>query len=331
MLQQMEKWPEGLHECEAADLFRILGGPSLIHVAGRREPALFVSVLLHGNETSGWSAVRNLMKKYRGETLPRSLSMLVGNVLAAAEGMRYLEGQADYNRVWLAGTTVEHAMAAQALEEMRRRGVFASVDIHNNTGVNPHYACVNRLDNRFFQLAALFSRTVVYFTKPEGVQTAAFAELCPAVTLECGQPGEARGIAHAQEYIEACLHLAEIPQHPISRHDIDLYHTVAIVKVPDYASVGFGKEAADFQFNADLDRLNFTELPIGTSLGRMRDGCEARLVVADVSGREVGEAYLDYQGGEIRTKVRLMPSMLTRNLPVIRQDCLGYFMERIVI
>ncbi|HCU24730.1 MAG TPA: peptidase M14 [Deltaproteobacteria bacterium] len=329
MLQQLEYWPEDLYECETADLFRVLGGPSLIHVPGRREPALFVSVLLHGNESSGWLALRRLMEKYRGAVLPRSLSVLVGNVLAARDGLRCCPGQADYNRVWLAGTTPEHRMAAKVLEEMRRRGVFAGIDVHNNTGINPHYVCVNRLENSFFQLATLFSRTVVYFTKPEGVQTSAFAEFCPAVTLECGQPGEERGIAHAQEYLEACLHLAEIPRHPISRHDIDLYHTVAIVKLPDDVSIGFGKEAADFQLDADLDRLNFTELPEGTFLGRIRDGCEARLVVADISGREVGENYLDYRQGEIRTKVKLMPSMLTRNLSVIRQDCLGYFMERI--
>ena len=57
---------------------------------------------------------------------------------------------------------------------MRERGVFASIDLHNNTGSNPHYACVNRLDNRYLHLATLFARTVVYFLRPTGVQSVSY-------------------------------------------------------------------------------------------------------------------------------------------------------------
>ena len=55
--------------------------------------------------------------------------------------------------------------------------MFASIDIHNNTGLNPHYGCVNRLDPPFLHLATLFSRIVVYFKRPLGVQSAAFASV----------------------------------------------------------------------------------------------------------------------------------------------------------
>jgi hypothetical protein len=83
---------------------------------------------------------------------------------------------------------------------MIRRGVFASIDVHNNTGLNPHYACVNRLDKEFLWLASLFGRLVIYFTHPKGTQTAAFAPFCPAVTLECGKPEHPYGVEHAFEY-----------------------------------------------------------------------------------------------------------------------------------
>lgn len=330
MLQVLEKIPPGLLQRPAEALHEVLPGPTLIHLAGRREAPLFVSVLLHGNETTGWEALRALLLRYEGPGLPRSLSIFLGNVMAAREGRRRLENQPDFNRVWMAGTSPEHAMTHQVLEAMRVRGVFASVDVHNNTGVNPHYACVNRLDQRFFHLAALFGRVVVYFTKPEGVQASAFAELCPAVTLECGQPGDPRGIAHAQEYLDACLHLSEIPNHPVAGHDLDLYHTVAVVKVPDYLSFGFGAEAAQIRLRENLDHMNFTELEAGTLLGWMSGETAGRLVVSDEAGRDVGERFLDYRAGEIRTKVPLMPSMFTLNREVIRQDCLGYFMERLI-
>jgi succinylglutamate desuccinylase len=135
---------------------------------------LFVSVLLHGNETTGWQAVRQLLRCYRERELPRSLSLFIGNVRAARYGQRRLDGQPDYNRIWGPGSTPEHAMAEAVLRQMRQRGVFASVDIHNNTGTNPHYACVNYLDPSTLHLATLFGRTVLYFRRPEGVQSMAF-------------------------------------------------------------------------------------------------------------------------------------------------------------
>jgi succinylglutamate desuccinylase len=329
MLTVVETLPEGILDVEAKGLCKLLPGPTLIHLQGRRRPALFVSVLLHGNEESGLRAAQGLLRKYAGQELPRALSLLIGNVAAARYGARSLDQQPDYNRIWREGPTLEHAMTRRVLDEMKTRGVFASVDLHNNTGINPHYACVNRLEDRFFHLAILFSRTVVYFTRPEGVQAAAFAELCPAVTLECGQAGQTHGIEHAQDYLEACLHLSEIPRHPVPPHDMDLFHSVAVIKVPEHASIGVGSEDADIRLVDDLDHLNFSELSPDTLLGWRRGSNATRLVAWDENGREVGERYFAYRGDEIRTKAPFMPSMLTLNKPVIRQDCLGYVMERL--
>ncbi len=333
MLKILHTLPEGLLEAEARELHGLLGGPTLIHLQGRREPPLFVSVLLHGNETTGFEAIKRLLRQPgpAAQGLSRSLSLFIGNVAAARVGLRRLDGQPDYNRVWPGGQpgyTPEHAMMAQVVEIMGERGLFASVDVHNNTGLNPHYACVNRIDHRFLQLASLFSRTVVYFIRPAEVQSMAFAALCPAVTLECGQPGQEHGVKHALAYLEACLHLLEIPQHSVSEHDLDLFHTVATVKVPEEVSFGFSSSSVDLHFVNDLDRMNFTELPAGTVIAEVRPQSCARLAVSDENGMDVSERYFGLEDGELRTRVSVMPSMLTRDERVIRQDCLCYLMER---
>lgn len=329
MLTVLEQLPAGLLEREAPQLHEVLSGPTLIHLRGRRPEPLLISVLLHGNESTGWLALRELLRRHPPENLPRSVSVLIGNVAAARDGLRRFEHQPDYNRVWRGDDgTPEHAMARQVVDEMRDRRVFASVDVHNNTGFNPHYACVNRLDHRFLHLATLFSRTVVYFIKPDTVQSLALAAVCPAVTLECGQPGQPHGTEHALSYLEACLHLAELPAHPVAEHDINLFHTVAVLKVPAESSFGFEAEASDIWFASDLDRLNFRELPAGTVLGWVRDGCSGRLEAWNEAGQEVGSRYFAVDDGEIRTSLPVMPSMLTLDARVIRQDCLGYFMER---
>jgi hypothetical protein len=328
MLTVLESLPDGLLQLEAHELHRVLPGPTLVHLPGRREPPLFVSVLLHGNEVTGWLALRELLRGCAGRPLPRALSVLVGNVAAAREGVRRLEGQADHNRIWSGGDSPEHHMAREVLEQLRRRGLFAAVDVHNNTGLNPHYACVNVLDHRYLHLATLFSRTVVYFIRPASVASMALAALGPAVTLECGQPGQPHGTEHAVEYLRSCLNLLELPTHPVAEADLDLFHTVAVMTLPEDLTFGFSAGTPGLQLAGDLDRMNFRELPRGTVLG-WTDGQGALPVEAwDESGRNVAPRYFELAEGELRTRVPLMPSMLTLDTRVIRQDCLGYVMER---
>ncbi|MFO7542410.1 MAG: M14 family metallopeptidase [Thiobacillus sp.] len=332
MLSEYNTLPQGLLDLPASRLGKVLPGPALIHLPGRRTPPLFVSVLLHGNEDAGWMAVQSVLKQYGATELPRALSLFVGNIAAARSGQRRLDGQPDYNRVWPGGEdppTAESAMMQQVVDAMRTRGVFASIDIHNNTGLNPHYACVNRLDQDFLQLATLFSRIVVYFIRPRGVQSAAFADLCPSVTVECGKPGTPGSAEHAATYIEACLHLSDFPVHPVAPHDIDLFHTVATVKVPEQTSFGFNAPEADIDFVPELDHFNFRELQRSNLLGRVRPDSPARLQAWNEAGEDIGARLFDYQQGEITLRQPLMPAMLTRDARVIRQDCLCYLMERI--
>lgn len=216
----------------------------------------------------------------------------------------------------------------QVVEVMDERGIFASVDVHNNTGRNPHYACINSLDTPFLHLAALFGRTVVYFTRPTGVQSLAMAQLAPAVTLECGKPDQPFGMQHVMEYLEACLQLSHHPDHPLTAREMDLFHTVATVKVPEAVSFGFDSPDSDISLAGDLELLNFRELSRGTLLGRVRSGLGVGLSVVDDQGADVSDRYLEAVAGELRLRLPVMPSMLTRDCRVIRQDCLCYLMER---
>jgi succinylglutamate desuccinylase len=330
MLRQYSDLPPGFLTASAHEIEEVLGGPSLIHLPGLRERPLFVSVLLHGNEITGLEAIQALLRVYLDRPLPRALSLFVGNVSAARHAQRRLDGQPDYNRVWPGGEDIaseEARMLATVVDQMRQRRVFASIDVHNNTGLNPHYACVNRLDGRFLYLASLFSHTVVYFTRPRGVQAMAMAELCPAITVECGQPGSEYAAEHARELIDAALHLQEIPDHPAT--ELGVFQTVGTVKVPPDVSFDFAGGDVDLQLLEDIDQFNFRELPAGTVLARVPKGRGGWLSVEDNDGREVSERYLILEDGEIHLRHSIMPSMLTCNLRVIRQDCLCYFMERL--
>lgn len=331
MLRVIDHLPEPLLHVSQHNIGAVLKGPTLMHLEGRRAERLFVTVLQHGNEDVGLRAVQQVLAKYGARDLPRCLSVFFSNVDAAGADARHLPHQPDYNRVWPGGALdhlPEAAMMREVVERMAARPLFASIDLHNNMGLNPHYACVNSVENRFLQLATLFSRTVVYFNQPKGVQSAAFARLCPSVTLECGQAGNERGITHAADFLDACLNLEHLPDYPVHAHDIELFHTTAVVKVPADASIGVGGADidADIVLIEDLEFLNFRELQPGTVLGTVKPGYGLR--VTDESGREVAGDYLTSDDGRLRIKRSVMPSMLTINTTAIRQDCLCYFMER---
>ena len=327
MLNIINSIPDNLLTLPATRLYTILPGPTLIHLEGRTNPAVFVSVLLHGNEHTGWDAVRKLLSKYSTKVLPRSLSLFIGNVEAARHNKRFLEGQPDFNRIWNGGPLPEHQMIRKILEEMKQRGVYISIDIHNNTGKNPHYACVNRTHNEFLQVATLFSRTMVYFIRPEGVQSMAFAEFCPAVTVECGTSGELQGTEHALEFIEACLHLSEIPTNAVNSHNINIYHTIAVVKIPDKYTFGFDSINNDLKLYKETEFYNFRELPEGTPIGEVNGQIRDPLNVQDEEGNEVCDRYFTIDNGIIRSRRKIVPAMITLNTEIIQKDCFCYLME----
>lgn len=331
MLTVVDALPEGFLATPARELHRVLTGATLIRLPGRRAPALFVSVLLHGNEDSGLAGVQQVLRDHAGRELPRALAVLVGNVGAAREGLRRLDGQPDYNRVWPG--TVEHAHTAEAAAMahahrlVTEHGVFAALDIHNNTGINPHYGVVSRLDAATLHLALLFSRTVVWFRGLPGTQTASFAGIAPAVAVECGKPGQPANARAAADFIAAALHLAEFPVHDVREQDIDLYHSVAIVRLRPDVSFSFGDAAAQVRFSAQLDHMNFRELSAGAVFGHCEHAMP--LDVRDESGADVAAMFFASDAGRLCLQRPAMPAMLTLDERVVRQDCLCYLMERV--
>jgi uncharacterized protein len=331
-LECFDHFPDALMDVPASGLWQHLRGPSLFYIAGRRTEPLFVSVLLHGNEDSGWRAVQAVLQEHREESkLPRSLLLFVGNIEAAKANLRTLPQQEDYNRVWPGTSRPDTEIASlmrNVVEIVRRKTPFASVDIHNNTGRNPHYACVNSLAETHLYLARLFSRTVVYFEEPVGVQSAALAKICPAVAVECGRAGEVASVSHAAEFVASVLAMQRFPDHPVPDGDLDLMRTFAMIKVPPDASFSYDGTDADLRLRGDLDQLNFSELDPGTVFGTLGNGRHQHLQVFPVEdGASV--PYFEYAGEQIRLSQRAIPAMLTLDPNAVRLDCLGYLMHRI--
>lgn len=330
-LAELDALPDGFLELsDPTQLFTIMPTPTLVHLQGRRTDTLFVTVLLHGNEDTSFFAIQELLRRYQHKTLPRSLMIFFGNIEAARFGQRHLVEQPDYNRVWPGSelaASAESELMQSVVERVTQHNLFASIDVHNNTGTNPYYGCINVLDNRFLYLARLFSRTVVFFETPRGVQSMAMAKYCPAVTLECGKTGVDVNTDKVVSFIDAVLHLDHFPEHALLPQDIDLIQTVARVTVPADSSFSFSNQDADIRLLPELERYNFTELPAHTLFAYTHT--EKHLQVWDDEGMEVSQLYFEKQGQQLLLAQSTIPAMLTLDTEVIRQDCLCYLMERL--
>ena len=209
---------------------------------------------------SGLKSVQDLLRKY-GEDLPRAIYLFVGNVTAAAQGNRVIPGQVDHNRCW-PGTEMadceETRLMQAVVDRVSRAPLFAAIDIHNNSGFNPHYAGITKVTQENQHLAAMFNHIALVFKRPRGVSSMSFEDFCPAITLECGLPGEPTGIHHATEMLDALLHLDHIPQRPVPAHDLQLVRTIATLNIPDHVSFDFNlSDQVDLSFEQDFDHLNF--------------------------------------------------------------------------
>ncbi len=328
-LRVHSRLPDGLLECDATALHRLLGGPTLIRLAGGRTPALFVSVLLHGNETSGWDGVRTYL---RANPEPeRDLTLFVGNTRAAEAGVRALPDQPDFNRIWRNTGGAGGAVAAAVRAAIAHEVYFASVDLHNNTGHNPYYSVLTELAPLNLGLAQLFSDKAVYVEEPDTVLTRLFTGRCPAVTLEAGPVGDPRCAQRVTDFLSRLMALDAVP---VARADsLSLFRTRVRVHVREGVTFGFEGDEARAEdialvLTGGVEAVNFHELSSGTVFGASGLPAARVLRVLDVSHRDVTGEYFQQDGREILLKQAVVPAMYTTDPYVVRQDCLCYFMER---
>lgn len=329
-LTRLDAPPPGLFDLPASALEAALGGPTLIRIEGDRVPALFVSVLLHGNETSGWEAVRRVLGS--ADRPRRSIELFIGNVAAAHRELRSLPGQTDYNRIWKDHRGPEAALAEALLSTLAGGELFAAVDFHNNTGQNPHYAVLTALSATHRGLAWLFSDTAVFIEEPDTVLSRALEAFCPSIAVEVGPIRNPRSDDRATSLLTTLLGLDALPVDPGSA--LSLFRAVARVHVePDvrfeFADSPTPAAAVDLVLTGGLESINFHAVEAGFELARTTLAGGAGLQVLDPSHRNVTDHWLERDDGVIRLRRGTVPAMVTMDPIVIRQDCLCYLMARL--
>ncbi|MEE2526772.1 succinylglutamate desuccinylase/aspartoacylase family protein [Hyphobacterium sp. HN65] len=325
-LDRMDQLPGAMARTAARDVRTLFPESTLITLEGRQKDPLFVSALIHGNETVGWEALKKLQAWMTHHPLPRSLLIFIGNVRAAEQQKRMVPGRPDYNRIWKGGDTPEHALAARVLAEARAARPFAAIDLHNNTGANPLYALVHERRAPDLQLTSLFAAHAMWTRNPPGTLSEALSDFCPAITAECGHSGIAANEEAAFNLILDALHI----DHWRGEADLDLdvYRVTGRIEIdPDAAIVFEHGAAGDIELPASLEKWNFFDRPAGSTFARLLNGKDV-VRVCDDDGRDVTEDVFRREGDRLLLTRDFTPAMLTVNETAIRADCLGYLMEK---
>ena len=319
--------PDGFFAISTANIRTLFPNPTLIQLDGKDPNFLFISILLHGNEYTGLKVMQRVLAEH-AEDLPRSILLFIGNVRAAEVNRRFLPGQVDYNRCW-PGTDQEPSPTSQMMQRVVEIAhglpLFAAIDIHNNTGKNPHYACITDPSPENQNLAARFNRVGMVYNH-HGVCTMAFNGICPAATLECGRPGDPKGIEHACRFLEDMLTLDELPHTRPTRHALHLVESHLTLNIPEHVSFEFDPAAdADLRFENDIEDRNFTPIGPHQVFGYTR--VARPISITDTDGHDVTDDIIRVEEGKIYLNNTLMPAMLTRDKLVVRQDCLCHLLQ----
>jgi len=326
-LDQLGHMPGAITQVGVRQVRQVFPNPTLVHLKGERDPPVFLATLLHGNETTSFAVLQHLARRVAAGRLRRSLLVFIGNVAAAEAGKRHLDGQPDFNRIWGHGDTAHHRLAGQVLDVARRSGILASIDVHNNTGRNPVYGCINSMRPEDLHLASRFAPIGVYYLNPPTTQSIAFSHLGPAITLECGQSGDADGLAAAIDLLDYVLDCESLPRQPPPAGAVRLFQTVGRVVVEPARRLSFGPApGAELVFRPDLPELNFKPVEQG-ALWAVSECGPGGLRVLDEHGGDLTDQFFDTSGPAISLRQSIVPAMITEDQDIIRSDCLCYLMK----
>lgn len=323
--------PPGLLQLGAPELLDRLGGPTVIAVAGpdgTMARPLVVAALLHGNETTGWEAVRGWLARVEAKP-PFPVVVVLGNLAAAARNRRNLAALEDHNRCWTPRprTALERA-CAKLLKKIAKLEPFLALDIHNTNGSNPCHAVYVRRDDdqRARDFAAMFAADVVCTELVQHTFMEACAALCPALTLECATPADPDGLARADRFLRR---LAAAAPRPSRR--ARFYRIAERIELAAGVRLGHVAGEGEVVIAPDADRsFNFVELRPGTVLATLAGRASDLLRVIDVSGatQRAGAAsgYLAQQGDKLIVARACTPALIVCDAGLVAQDCLCYLL-----
>jgi hypothetical protein len=202
------------------------------------------------------------------------------------------------------------------------------VDLHNNTGHNPPFSVVTRLDETRLALTSLFSHLCIHNDLRLGTLIEATEDDFPGVTIECGRAGNPAADVTAFEGLERYLE-EEIPSAPTGG-DLTVLEKPIRVCIPNGTRLAFAEQAvagADLTVMGDIDRHNFQLMPPNEPVGWVEDADAWPVVARGADGQDVSRELFGMRGKLLETRQAGVPIMMTTDPVGAASDCLFYLVR----
>ena len=306
-----------------------LSRPVAIEIPGKdTSRCRVVSVLIHGNEPSGFFAVYEFIKK---EVQPvTNLSIVISSIRAAKVppvfSHRVVPGEFDLNRRF--GVLDCHnrvtELARHITEYIRSLCPEVIIDLHNTSGNGPAFS-VSISDHPVIrQVATLFSEQMIVTQLNVGSLMEQNFN-CPVVTVECG--GAEDPVAHRCA-LDGLLKFSQLSlRTEQSELPMKVYMHPVRVKAVEGVSLTYERqENSDFDLTLlfDIEKFNNNVLPIGASIGWVGRELADCLTAIDDFGYQVVHNFFAVKDNQIIAKQALQIFMATARRDIALSDCLFY-------
>ena len=360
--------PKEVAALSAEELLGALGGPTLFDLRRSGEPPLFVSTLLHGNETSGWDAVRRIAG--RGEAYEFSWMLFLGNVEAAAQGARSLPGQGDFNRIWNVDDEADGSASnarpsgawegrmpspqARASSPQRKAGVSSApkegrmssppTDVwQEDSHARPAEAQMANAVTQAAQAAQPFFAVDVHnnsgHNPPYSVITAldettlAAAAAFSPLAIHARQPAGVQTRRFARFCPAVTIETGQ-PEDPESAERAEEYLLRCLrggePPAAEHSRLSLYENTVRVTVRGDVEpHPGLERLNFGVAAPGQCIAHRGELLAQDSLGRNVTDRYLEADGTATRLKRSVTLSMYTSDVAIARQDCLCYFMTQV--
>ncbi len=335
-VQFFDSLPSFFFDINQKNVLEHLQGMSLIFHAGNYENTVLVSTMLHGNETSGLDILKKFLKKIEGIEDRPNILILLGNPKAFHENKRFIQGQLDHNRIWTTKESRPDNLTAQkAINHFIEHDFLCAVDIHNNTGKNPIFCCVNRLDKKTLGLAQMFGTDVLFFEDPETALSTFMGRFCPSMAIECGLSGDEFGIERATKFLTEVVKIRtkeDLIEHKFKKN---IFKSFGKFTLPIDTEVSFIRR--DFlpteknkgvYFFDDLEGYNLKLVPEGTHFGFLF-GEKSQVESFTDFGEDIFSKYFEIKDNKIISKISFYAAMVTKDVAVAKADCFFYFLNKV--
>lgn len=336
MSQSIVVYPDGaLPDLSGTEeeVLRRMGSASWWLVPGRdRTRKRVITTLLHGNEPSGFRAIRAWSAA--GSVPAVDLLFFVSAVEAAIGPPLYAHrirpGGHDQNRVFFPPFMNPEGERADALLKLIDQSApEALIDLHNNTGHNPAYGVGTRVDEQTLGLTSLFADRFMHSDIRLGTLMEALDGQIPCAVIECGRAGDPVADATALAGLDRFATLEDLSRAAAHAHGVEVLVHPRRIEVKS-VSLAFGDRPdpnASFTVRRGIDQHNFKTMAAGEILGWTRDN-DWPIAALGRSQEDVSRILFELREGEIRLLRPMVPVMMTASAEIARADCLFYAMER---